>query len=181
MTRSRARLRRRRAQPRCAVCPQAFWMRCLYMPLVRFRFFVFTGIGIDQSGISRAKPIPAECSITNKRHYASCQPMIAPPQLSRWEDEPSLSPVTGRVPRALGPPHARRGRVARIVLLRARGSCESRVPDPSDASQGDQAKSTVDETGDHISGLVLPLAAPEALRVDRSLLSAVRHELFDAS
>ena len=26
---------RRRAQPRCAVCPQAFWIRCLYMPLVR--------------------------------------------------------------------------------------------------------------------------------------------------
>ena len=23
------------AQPRCAMCPQAFWMRCLYMPLVR--------------------------------------------------------------------------------------------------------------------------------------------------
>ena len=23
------------AQPRCAVCPQAFWMRFLYMPLVR--------------------------------------------------------------------------------------------------------------------------------------------------
>ena len=35
MVRSRARLRRRRAQPRCAVCPQAFWMRCLYLPLVR--------------------------------------------------------------------------------------------------------------------------------------------------
>ena len=27
--RSRARSRRRRAQPRCAVCPQAFWMRFL--------------------------------------------------------------------------------------------------------------------------------------------------------
>jgi len=26
---------RRRAKPRCAVCPQAFWMRVLYMPLVR--------------------------------------------------------------------------------------------------------------------------------------------------
>ena len=25
----------RRAQPRCAVCLQAFWVRCLYMPLVR--------------------------------------------------------------------------------------------------------------------------------------------------
>ena len=35
LMRSRARSRRRRAQPRCAVCPQAFWMRCLYMPLVR--------------------------------------------------------------------------------------------------------------------------------------------------
>jgi len=29
--RSRARPRRRRAQLRCAVCPQAFWMRYLYM------------------------------------------------------------------------------------------------------------------------------------------------------
>ena len=35
MMMSRARSRRRRAQPRCAVCPQAFWMRVLYMPLVR--------------------------------------------------------------------------------------------------------------------------------------------------
>ena len=26
---------RRRAKPRCAVCLQAFWVRCLYMPLVR--------------------------------------------------------------------------------------------------------------------------------------------------
>jgi len=43
----------------------------------------------------------------------------------------SLSPVAGRVPRALGPAHARRGRVARIVVFRARGSCESRVLDPS--------------------------------------------------
>ena len=35
MMRSRARLRRRRAKPRCALCPQALWMRYLYMPLVR--------------------------------------------------------------------------------------------------------------------------------------------------
>jgi len=32
---SRGSSRRRRAQLQCAVCPQAFWMRCLYMPLVR--------------------------------------------------------------------------------------------------------------------------------------------------
>ena len=31
----RTRSRRRRAQPWCAVCPQAFWMHCLYTPLVR--------------------------------------------------------------------------------------------------------------------------------------------------
>jgi len=71
--------------------------------------------------------------------------------------------------------------VACIVLLRARCSCESRVPDPSDVSQGDPAKSMVDKAGDPTSGLVLPIEASEALRVDLSLLSAVRHELFDAA
>ena len=27
---------RRAVQPRCALCPQVFWTRCLYMPLVKF-------------------------------------------------------------------------------------------------------------------------------------------------
>jgi len=44
---------------------------------------------------------------------------------------PALSPVASRVPRVLAPPHARRARVACNLLLRARGSCESRVPDTS--------------------------------------------------
>ena len=51
---------------------------------------------------------------------------------------------------------------------------------PSHAAQGDPAKRAVDEFGDHTSGLVLPMAAPEAPRADRSLLSAVKNELFDA-
>jgi len=114
-------------------------------------------------------------------YHASCQPRIALPQLSRWGSEPALSPVADRVPRVLGPPHACRGRVARIVLLPARGSCESRVPNPSDASKGDPAKCTVDEVGDRTLGLILPMAAPEAPRADRPLLSAVRHELFGAA
>ena len=52
------------------------------------------------------------------------------------------------------------------------------MPDPSHAAQGDPAKRAVDGVGDHTSGLVLPVAAPEALRADRSLLSAVRHKLL---
>ena len=102
--------------------------------------------------------------------YVSCQPGIAPPQRSRWGGEPALSPVASRVPRVLGPPHTPRGRVASSVLLRARGSCESRVSDPSHAAQGDPTKRTVDNVCDHTSGQVLPVAAPEALRADRSLL-----------
>ena len=55
------------------------------------------------------------------------------------------------------------------------------MSDPSHAAQGDPAKRAVDEVGDHSSGLVLPLAAPEVLRADQSLLSAARNELFDAA
>jgi len=54
-----------------------------------------------------------------------------------------MSSVAGRVPRVLAPPYARRGRVDSIVLLRARGSCEGRVQDPSDAAQGDPAKGSM--------------------------------------
>jgi len=60
-------------------------------------------------------------------------------------------------------------------------SCESLVSDPSNAAQGDQAKRAVDEVGGHLSGLVLPVAAPEAPRADRSLHSAMRQELFDTA
>jgi len=66
-------------------------------------------------------------------------------------------------------------------LSSKRGSCESRVSDPSQAAQGDLAKRAVDEVGDHTSGPVFPVAALEALLADRSLLSAVRHELFGAA
>jgi len=60
--------------------------------------------------------------------------------------------------------------VARSVLLRARGSCESRVSDPSHAAQGNLAKGAVDEACDITSGLVLPVAAPEAAQSDTDCL-----------
>ena len=45
----------------------------------------------------------------------------------------------------------------------------------------DLAKGAADKAGNHNSGLVLPVAAPEALRADRALLSTVRHELLDTA
>ena len=56
------------------------------------------------------------------------------------------------------------------------------MSDPSHAAQGDLAKKgAVDKVGDYNSGRVLSVAATDALRADRSLLSAVRHELFGAA
>ena len=48
--------------------------------------------------------------------------------------------------------------MASSILLRALGSCESRVPGPIDAAQGDPAKGTADGVDSNISGLVLPMA-----------------------
>ena len=98
--------------------------------------------------------------------YVGCQPRIAPPQLSRWGGEPALSLVAGRDPRVLALPNARRGRVASSILLRARGSCESLVPDPSDAAQGDPAKGAVGKVCGHTSGLFLPLLSGGTLTGD---------------
>ena len=85
--------------------------------------------GIDQAARMQSQ-YPQSAQSRTSAAYVSCQPRTAPPQHSRWGGEPALIPVAGRVPRvlALGPPHARRGRVASSILLRARGSCESRVP-----------------------------------------------------
>ena len=96
------------------------------------RLYVITG---DRSGNSRAKPIPAEFSITEVSSLGQLpvQGRATPALMLGRRSPPSArSPVESHA--LLPPPYTCRGRVASSVLLRARGSCESRVSDPSHAA-----------------------------------------------
>jgi len=150
-------------------------------PIFDFRFW---GGKSGNSRLSSNNQYPQQSSqatTTRKsKAQASCQPWTAPTPvfaLGKWtRPEPDRQSSPTRPPHPACPSSSSCHR----VLLRARGSCESRVSDPSHAAQGDPAKCAVDEVGDRKSGLILPVAAPEAPRADRSLLSAIRHELFNA-
>ena len=75
-------------------------------------FSLFYFRGIDQAArVQGQHPQSAGAHVSN-------QPRIAPPQRSRWGDEPALSPIASRVPRALSPPHTRRGRIVYGVVVR---------------------------------------------------------------
>ena len=139
----------------------------------------------DRSGNLRARSIPEERSSSNRDQQPSSgaspgshQPSAHAGVVQPLHHAGVVNPPKARSPvesHALSPSvRASRARVVSSVLLRASSSCESRVPGPSHPAQGDTATRAVDEVGDHTSGLVLPVAAPEVLRADRFLISVVR-------
>ena len=149
-------------------------------PIFDFRFWGGkSGNSRFSSKANTHSRVPKQPARENQKPRPAASPEPHPPQCSHWGGGPALSPIASRVPRVLRTPHARRARVAIAYCFEpvaaVRAACQTRA-----TPRKETRPNAVDEVGDRKSGLILPVAAPEAPRADRSLLSAIRHELFNA-